>query len=74
MVFLVDETCTKTTFLPLGATVCPPESIIRAQIHVKLILNPIIHAKVIQQPVLGPIGFWIIKVLLLRNEKKSLEW
>ena len=67
MVFLVDETFAKATFLPLGATLCPHESIIRAQTHVKLILTPIIHAKVIQQPVLGPIGFWIIKVWLLRN-------
>ena len=46
MVFLVDEICTKMTFLPLGSTLCPPKSIITAQIHVKLILTLIILAKV----------------------------
>ena len=50
MVFLVEETCTKLIFLTLGGgtTLCCPESIIIAQIHVKLILTHIILAKVLQ--------------------------
>ena len=37
MVLLVGETCTKMTFLIPGATLCPPKSIVTAEIHVKLI-------------------------------------
>ena len=48
MVFLVDETCAKLTFLPLGATLCRPKSIVTAQIHMKLILPHIIRAKVLE--------------------------
>ena len=52
MVFAVDETWAKKAFLPLGATLCLPKSILTAQIHVKLILIRIILAKVLQQPIL----------------------
>ena len=62
MVFLVDETCAKLTFLPLGATLCRPKSIITAQIHVKLILPHIILARVIVQPILDTNRLWIIKI------------
>ena len=62
MVFLVDETCTKLTFLPLEATLCCTKSIITAQIHVKLILTHIILTKVLQQPILSTNGLWIIKI------------
>ena len=62
MVFLVDEICTKMTFLPLGSSLCPPKCIITAQIHVKLILTYIILAKLLQQPILGRTGFWITKI------------
>ena len=63
MVFLVEETCTKLTFLTLGGgTLCCPKSIIIAQIHVKLILTHIILAKVLQQPILCTSGLWIIKI------------
>ena len=61
MVFLVNKTCTKMTFLPLGTTL-PPKSIITAQIHVEFILTQIILTKVLQQPNLRPTGFWIIKI------------
>ena len=58
MVYLVDETCTKMEAnLPLGANLCPPKSIITAQIQVKLILTHITFAKVLQQPILDPTGF-----------------
>ena len=63
MVFLVDKICTKMALLPLGSSLCPPKSIITAQIHVKLILNHIILAKVLQQPILGPNGFLITKII-----------
>ena len=62
MVFLVDETCTKLTFLPLGATLCHPKSVTTAQIHVKLILTHIVLAKVLQQPILSTNELWIIKI------------
>ena len=52
MVFSVMETCPKLTFLPWGPHLCPPKSIITAQIHVKFILTHIILAKVLQQPIL----------------------
>ena len=61
MVFLVDEICTKMTFLPLGATLCPSKSYVTDQIHVELILTNIVLAKALQQPILGPTAFWIIK-------------
>ena len=48
-------------FAPVNHFVAP-ESITTAQIHVKLILNPVILAKVLHQPILDPIGFWIIKI------------
>ena len=73
MVFLFNEICTKMAFLPLGSTLCPPKSMITAQIHVKLILTHIIFAKVLQQPILDPTGFWITKIYLLKNKKKSLK-
>ena len=57
MVFLVDETYTKMAFLPLGATLCFPKSIITAQIHVKLILTHVVLAKVLHQPISSPTGF-----------------
>ena len=57
MVFLVDETYTKMAFLPLGATLCFPKSIIIAQIHVKLILTHVVLAKVLHQPISSPTGF-----------------
>ena len=62
MVFLVDETCAKLTFLPLGATLCRPKSIVTAQIHMKLILPHIILAKVLEQPILDTNRLWIIKI------------
>ena len=39
-------------FCPWGPYLCPPKSIITAQIHVKFILTHIILAKVLQQPIL----------------------
>ena len=39
-------------FCPWGPHLCPPKSIITAQIHVKFILTHIILAKVLQQPIL----------------------
>ena len=60
MVFLVDETCTKMACL--GTILCPPKSIMTAQIHVKLILTHIVLAKVLQQPILDATGFWIKKI------------
>ena len=62
MVFLVDEICTKLTFLPLGATLCHPKSVITAQIHVKLILTHIVLAKVLEQPILSANELWTIKI------------
>ena len=69
MVFLVDITCTKLTFLPLRATLFRPKSIITAQIHVKLIITHIIIAKVLEQPILRSNGLWIVKIELLKNQK-----
>ena len=62
MVFFLDEICTKMVVLPLGCTLCPPKCIITAQIHVKLISTYIILAKLLQQPILGHIGFWTSKI------------
>ena len=59
MVFLVDETYTKMAFLPLGATLCFPKSIIIAQIHVKLVLTHLVLAKVLHQQISSPTGFWM---------------
>ena len=69
MVFLVDENSTKLTLLNLKATLCPPKSIITAQIHKKLILTHIILATVLKQPILGANGLWMIKIQLLKNQK-----
>ena len=62
----------KQHFSPWEPVCVPPESIITAQIHVKLTLTPIVLAKVLQQPILGPIGFWkkwekIMKMVILRK-------
>ena len=64
MFFLVKETCTKLTFLPLGPllSLFVSRSIIAAQIHGKLILTHITFAKVLQQLILGANGLWIIKI------------
>ena len=73
MVFLVDETCTKLRFLPLGAILCCPKSIITGQILVTLILTHIILAKVLQQPILGANGLLIIMIQLLKNQKYIIK-
>ena len=62
MVFLVDETCIKLTFWPLGATLCCPKSIITAQIRVNQKLTCIILAKLLQQTILGANGLWFMKM------------
>ena len=60
-------------FLLLGTTLCPPKLIITAQNHVKLILTLVILAKVLQQPILGPTRFYILKIKLLKNQKKVIK-
>ena len=61
MVILVETTCTIMVFVLLGTTLCPTMSIATPHIHEKLSLTHLILAKVLQQPILDPTGFWIIK-------------
>ena len=59
MVFLTElmKLSPQQHFCPWDPLCISLESIITAQIHVKLILTPIVLAKVLQQPIAGPIGF-----------------
>ena len=63
----------KWHFYSWGPLCVPPKLIITAQNHVKLILTLVILAKVLQQPILGPTRFYILKIKLLKNQKKVIK-
>ena len=62
IVFLVDETYIKMTFLIRWATLCPPKSITTAHIYGKLILTDAIVATALQHLILGLTEVLIIKI------------
>ena len=62
-------------FWPWAPHLCPPKSIITAQIHVKFILTHIILAKVLQQPILMvPMDYGSYRYSSLKIRNKWLKW